>query len=329
MDSLNTRLAESSTDSDNTGYIMGRVASTDDATGYGRVKIEVPELFDKTDKPMATVSVYSPFGNSDTYGTYGTPQAGSLIKITLQNGDANYPIVDSSLRQKAPAEFTPDVWGYLDPKGNKLRVNLTSGEYLFLNADGASGYTYDGGGNLNENVKLKWSFTAQDIRIRASNSASLSSASNTVIGSDGDTKIGAGGTLAMGANGVVNITGSQINLSAGGAPALMLAAMPVNDAPETLSPAFTAYLKGVGVGNPDVVNINGMAAYLGEDPVVYMTALYMPATATDAELSAAIAADAQAVIDLHQRFDAATRDAALSSALPASIYNRIKQAEAS
>lgn len=331
MDTLNEVVSEAAADARIDGYLIGTVASTDDTSGLNRVRISVPELFDKEQHPLATVSVYSPFGNGEGYGTYGTPFVGSVVKVLLQSGDPNYPIVESSLHMKVHPEFNnKNRWGYVDPKGNKLRVDLETGEYLFLNADGASGYTYDGAGNLNQNTKLKWTHTATDIRLDASGTASMHSANDTTIGSDGTVNVN-GNSVNIGADGNVTIQGAKIYLQAGsaGPKQLALRAAPAIESTEPQWPqsaAYTAYLQSIYAGTgPDLVLIKSMTDTLGLDLADYTTALQLPATATDADVAAAIAADKSAVDAITPQFHTALRLQAMQAVLPEAMFDRIRK----
>jgi hypothetical protein len=333
MDTINEVVREAAADASNDGFLIGTVSATDDTSGLNRVRITVPELFDKDNHPLATVSVYSPFGNGAGYGTYGTPQAGSIVKVLLQGGDPNYPIIESSLHTNVHPEFnTKDRWGYVDPKGNKLRVDLSTGEYLFLNADGVSGYTYDGQGNLSCTTKLRWTHTAKEIRLHADDTASLHSGQNTTIGSDGDVNVN-GHSVNIGADGNVTIQGAKIYLQSGsaGPKELSRMALLVDGAKSTepqwpQSQVYKDYLQGIYDGTGvDLVLIKAMTGTLDLNFDEYTTALQLPATATEAEVLSAIAADKAAVEAITPQFHNALRLQALQLALPESMFDRIRK----
>ncbi|QRE00338.1 baseplate hub subunit [Burkholderia phage BCSR5] len=120
--------------------------------GTGMVKAHVPGLFDMDagDVPWIGQLKQSLFGVGAGFGMYGAAQPGAKVTVILQDGDPNYPAYIGGVLNKddVPDEFkSPSVWGFKDPKGNKLVVDLASGTFRFTHSSGAY-ISFDGGGNI-------------------------------------------------------------------------------------------------------------------------------------------------------------------------------------
>lgn len=120
--------------------------------GSETVKAHVPGLFDMDagDVPWIGPLKQSLFGIGPNFGFYGAPQVGSRITIILQDGDAQYPAYIGCIlnKQDIPPQFKdPNVWGFRDPAGNQLLVNIKTGEFRFTHSSGAY-FSFDSGGNI-------------------------------------------------------------------------------------------------------------------------------------------------------------------------------------
>lgn len=142
-------------------YYIGVVTANNDAVGIGRVQAKVPGLFD-TDQgevPFIGPLKDSPFGYGvgpkGPYGVYGVPQVGSTIKIELQGGDENKALYTTLLTAKSVHPWfsnNPNRWGFVDPQGNSLQVDMQAGSWTWTHQSGDS-ISYDGSGNVVRVVK--------------------------------------------------------------------------------------------------------------------------------------------------------------------------------
>ncbi|BAG41649.1 hypothetical protein [Ralstonia phage phiRSL1] len=127
------------------GYYLGTVAGQQDTTGMGRVQANVPGLFDASagEVPWVGPLKDSPFGfgvgAKGPYGVFGTPPAGSTVKVELQDGDPHQPLYTNLLTAPAvPPQFAnAHVWGFQDPDGNIVIYDLAAHTYKFVTAGGA------------------------------------------------------------------------------------------------------------------------------------------------------------------------------------------------
>lgn len=192
MNSVNDRLAEAESDLKYDGYTIGFVTENADPEGLGRIKIKIPNLLD-TDQgpvPWCLPTRKSPFGQGPGYGVYGSPKVGSPVRISFQGGDPQYPVyeADEYLKANANPKFKePDTWGYKDPAGNELFVNMTTGAWEFTHQSGLT-LKYDGDGNLVQHVPKDNTQT---------------NGSNLSINTVGDTLIKTGGQITLDAPAVV------------------------------------------------------------------------------------------------------------------------------
>jgi phage baseplate assembly protein gpV len=79
------------------------------------------------------------FGQGATWGTAGSPAVGSKVAVLFQNGDPHYPVYVGGIASKALPGFVSGTnWGFIDPAGNTLNVNLATKNVSFVSAAGAS-----------------------------------------------------------------------------------------------------------------------------------------------------------------------------------------------
>lgn len=127
--------------SDDDNLKVGTVVDNSDSTGCGRVKANIPELFNSEAGPIPWIgsNLNSPFGAGHNYGWYGTPYEGSKIRVHFQAQDKNFglKVADHVTPEDVPTKFrNPNTWGFRDPTGNELYVNLDTNEYTFTSAQG-------------------------------------------------------------------------------------------------------------------------------------------------------------------------------------------------
>lgn len=141
-------------------YYLGTVTANNDTIGIGRVQAKVPGLFepDQGEVPYIGPIKDSPYGfgvgPKGPYGVYGTPQVGSTLKIELQKGDPNKALYIPQITAKSahPWFNTPSRWGFVDPQGNSLQVDMAAGTWTWTHQSGDT-ISYDGSGNVVKVVK--------------------------------------------------------------------------------------------------------------------------------------------------------------------------------
>lgn len=186
MSSVNDRMEEATADQKDDGYIVGTVIDNQDPEGLGRVKVNVPNLFDPTqgDVPWIGPSKKSPFGIGSGYGVYGSPQVGSQVRIELQDGDAHYglSVADEYTKANANAKFKdPWKWGFKDPSGNELFVDLHTQDWQFTHSSGLTIF-------INHNGRLTIT-TPEDTDVIASGKVNITSSGDTTITASGNVDI--------------------------------------------------------------------------------------------------------------------------------------------
>ncbi len=156
MNSLNDRISEAAEDALDTGYILGTVIDNVDPMGLGRIKVNIPNLFDPAHGEVPWIGPHkkSPFGIGSGYGVYGSPAIGSQVKVKLQGGDAHYGIAEADEYSKAnanPKFKDPKTWGFKDPSGNELFVNMDTQDWEFTSSGGIT-IKKDKDGNLKVHI---------------------------------------------------------------------------------------------------------------------------------------------------------------------------------
>jgi hypothetical protein len=142
------------------GYYLGTVTNNVDPLGIGRVQANVPGLYNPAKGPVPWVGPIkdSPFGfgvgPKGPYGVYGSPYVGSQLMVELQKGDENngmYSPIPTAPTAN-PAFKDPQTWGFQDPSGNQLLVNMSTGTWTFTHSSGDM-LTYDQTGDRTTLVK--------------------------------------------------------------------------------------------------------------------------------------------------------------------------------
>lgn len=142
----------------------GTVVDNADPEKNERIRVTIPGLFegDTESLPWCIPEKNSPFGMGPGYGVFGVPKIGSTVTVELQNGDANYPMYRGGLLKEGsvPTEFdgNPDIWGFKDPAGNKLVINLAEGTAEFRHKSG-TGFIIEDNGNVNTTIVGDWNLS--------------------------------------------------------------------------------------------------------------------------------------------------------------------------
>ncbi|QBX06673.1 hypothetical protein H1O16_gp260 [Burkholderia phage BcepSaruman] len=135
-------------------YYVGVVTANNDPLGLSRVQANVPGLMDTAAGEVPWIGSLrdSPFGYGTgpkgPYGWYGSPQVGSKIKAEAQGGDILRCLYTSLLTKPDmhPWFTNPQRWGYVDPSGNSLQVDMAAGTWVWTHVSGDQ-ISYDGSGN--------------------------------------------------------------------------------------------------------------------------------------------------------------------------------------
>jgi hypothetical protein len=141
-------------------YYIGTVTANNDTVGIGRVQAQVDGLYNTHEGEVPFIGALkdSPFGfgkgPKGPYGVYGFPQVGSVIKVELQGGDENKALYTPLLTapNAHPWFNVPSRWGFVDPAGNSLQIDMNSGAWTFTHQSGDS-VAYDGSGNVVKVIK--------------------------------------------------------------------------------------------------------------------------------------------------------------------------------
>jgi hypothetical protein len=142
------------------GYYVGTVTANNDTVGIGRIQASVAGLFDPEQGEVPYIGPLkdSPYGfgtgPKGPYGVYGMPQVGSTIKVELQNGDEHKGLYTTLITAQSAHHWfnTPSRWGYVDPQGNSLQVDMSAGTWTWTHQSGDS-IAYDGSGDVVRVVK--------------------------------------------------------------------------------------------------------------------------------------------------------------------------------
>lgn len=218
MSSTNDRLAEATKDQQDDGYFVGIVTDNEDPLGIGRIKINVPNLFDTDQGPVPWIgpTKKSPFGQGAGYGVYGSPAIGSEVLVELQDGDIHYGLHRAdfySAKNANPKFKSPQTWGFKDPSGNELFVDMENKLWEFTTNTGCF-VKYDADGNINIHV-VKDSTRTVD----GKETDTITGDSTKTVGGNfsltisGDANVSISGAATIAAGGACNITGNPINLN--------------------------------------------------------------------------------------------------------------------
>lgn len=226
MNSVNDRLEAADQDGAYDGKTIGYVVENDDPLGVARIKVKVPNVLDPDQGPIpwCLPSKKSPFGQGPGYGVYGSPKIGSPVRVSFQNGDPHYPVYecDEYLAAHANQKFKdPNTWGYKDPAGNELFVNMTTGAWEWTHQSGNS-IKHDGEGNVTLNVVKNSTTTIggnETATVEGDSTKTVNGSLNFTVQGDaqiavaGNLDATVGGTANVESAGAMNIKGNPINLN--------------------------------------------------------------------------------------------------------------------
>lgn len=181
-------------------FFLGRVVNNADPLGIGRFQVSIPGLYEEGEIPWIGTLRYSPFGIGPGFGFYGSPAIGSTAIIMLQDNDANMPICMGFLLSgtdkdgRFASQFT---WGYVDPSGNTLVVDMQAQTWTWTHSSGTT-YNINAAGDLtalvvgNQSIHVQGSST-----LTVDGDHSLIVHGNTQITTDGTTTVYSGGAASL------------------------------------------------------------------------------------------------------------------------------------
>lgn len=121
---------------------IGEVIDNEDPEHLDRIKCRIPHIYeeDMGELPWIFPKKHAIFGQGVGFGVYGVPKIGAYVFVEFQNGDENLPFYSSFAYgrfNRNPTFNSPDVYGFVDPSGNTLRVDLASMSWEFMHSSGA------------------------------------------------------------------------------------------------------------------------------------------------------------------------------------------------
>lgn len=188
------------------GYYVGTVTNNADPLGFGRVQASVENMFDPSqgEVPWIGPSKDSPYGYGTSakgqYGVFGAPAVGSKIRVELQNGDEHKALYTTlpTAPNANPAFQNPNTWGFQDPSGNQLLVNMSANSWTWTHASGDS-VAYDGSGDVVKVVKGNDTSTING-------ALTFNVQGNAQIQTQGNIDLQAGGNFTLQASGTASYT---------------------------------------------------------------------------------------------------------------------------
>lgn len=130
---------------DYTKYFLGTVVDIVDPESCHRVKATVPGLYEDPElAPWIGPAAKSAFGIGQNFGTYGSPQLGSVLIVELQGGDPHYPIYHGCVHlpgnktDEVKEAYHEEAWGFMDPSGNSLLVDMRARVVIFRDSHGVT-----------------------------------------------------------------------------------------------------------------------------------------------------------------------------------------------
>lgn len=124
--------------------LIGKVVDNNDPNQFRRLKVEIKELWDcpTADLPWCIPDTLCVAGNTNTCGGFGVPIVGSIVYVTLQDGDPHFPMwVGMPTNQQTKlsgvaATNYPHRYGIMDNKGNYWYVDRQTDDYEFYHKSG-------------------------------------------------------------------------------------------------------------------------------------------------------------------------------------------------
>lgn len=186
---------------------VGTVVQNRDPLNLDRIQVRIPGLYDpdQGEVPWCGPHKDSPFGTAQNWGVYGVPAIGSDVVVELQNGDPHYPVYSSIMRYANPDFPSGGAWGFKDPRGNRLKVDLDANTVTFNSGTNVV-FHIDAQGNLSVSVPGTTTITSEK-------TMTLVSHQDMSLHADGNMDISSGGTMTLNAGGAYSLTAPTIHNS--------------------------------------------------------------------------------------------------------------------
>jgi hypothetical protein len=214
---------------------VGLVVDNDDTLRLQRIKVTIPNVFPEktplTELPWVGPILKSSFGATATASTVSVPVIGARVVIEFQGDDTNHGLYHGYITH--PDHLTmmdallladyPHAYGFFDPLGNVLSINLKTGNVTFKhNKKNRSGHTtinIDQEGNINITASADLTATvAGSTSIATKGSTSVTTEGNTAVTTKGTTKVTSGGGTTIDTTGNTTIsTSGSASITSGGA----------------------------------------------------------------------------------------------------------------
>lgn len=242
MESANN-LSQSNVDS---AWHVGVVVDNNDPLRLQRIKVNIPNVFNPgvplVDLPWVGPVQRSPFGVTGKASTVNVPVIGARMVIEFQGHDTNHGLYHGCITH--PDHLTtmdpllladyPHAYGFFDPLGNVLSVNLKTGSVTFKhnkkNKTGQTTLVIDPGGNILITASADYSATVAGstsivtkgstsiltegaTKITSGQGTTVSTTGNTTVSTTGNTTVSTTGSAAISAGGTVSVKGSSISLN--------------------------------------------------------------------------------------------------------------------
>lgn len=185
-------------------YMLGVVIDNVDPDNLGRIKVNVPGLYDLDvgEIPWCGPDKHAQFGHGATWGTYGSPAIGSDVLILLQNGDPHYPVYRST-QCHANSEFPSGAsWGWVDPFGNVFKC--LADKTVQFRAIAGTEITVSPSGDITIH-------TVANATVNTDGNTAINTQGNTSIVSQGDTLIKTDGAMTLESGGNMVLRAAHID----------------------------------------------------------------------------------------------------------------------
>ena len=186
-------------------YLVGTVIDNKDPDGLERVKAIIPGVY-----PTAADCVWigpfkkSPFGQGKGFGSFGVPAKGSRLLVELQHEDPHHPVYHGCILMMGDKtgalkeEFHEEAWGFSDPSGNKLVVDMRTQTLTFIHS-----------------TKVVIKIEEGTMTIQTPKDFNVISAGNVNMSVKGNLSAVVSGESTIHSDGVTHVQGSQIYLNGG------------------------------------------------------------------------------------------------------------------
>lgn len=192
--------------------ILGEVVANNDPEKLFRVRIKCKEIYGDTatdDLPWAIPNVDVGIGNTSICGFFGVPIIGSIVYITLQDGDPTFPmyvggpVVPSNIRALMDTNY-PHRYGFVDNRGNHFYVDRATDDVEFNHTSGTK-FHITPTGSLNVNV-------VENETVDIAGNATFNVTGNVTAEVGGNLNAHAGGTGSLVSDGALTLQGSDVTI---------------------------------------------------------------------------------------------------------------------